>query len=73
MWRTIHYMSVVSFGAALWHGVQLGTDSREPWLLGTYLLTQGELTLGANGVPAAGTYFIAVGLRRQSPMCVPSM
>lgn len=46
MWRTIHYMSVVSFGAALWHGVQLGTDSREPWLLGTYLLTSLLIVFG---------------------------
>lgn len=46
MWRIIHYMSVVSFAAALWHGVQLGTDSREPWLLGVYLVTSLSIVFG---------------------------
>ena len=45
-WRTIHYMSVVSFAAALWHGVQLGTDSREPWMLGLYLVTSLSIVFG---------------------------
>ncbi|MEP7215599.1 MAG: ferric reductase-like transmembrane domain-containing protein [Anaerolineaceae bacterium] len=46
MWRIIHYMSVVAFAGALWHGVQMGTDSREPWLLGTYLGTSLFIVFG---------------------------
>ncbi len=39
MWRRIHYTSAVAYAAALWHGLQLGTDSEEPWVLALYLST----------------------------------
>lgn len=39
MWRRIHRAAFVMYVAALWHGLQLGTDSREPWLMGLYLMT----------------------------------
>lgn len=38
-WKYIHYTAFVAYGAALWHGLMIGTDSRTPWLLGLYLFT----------------------------------
>jgi predicted ferric reductase len=34
--RTIHYFSFAAWGAALWHGMQLGTDSSEIWAASFY-------------------------------------
>lgn len=39
VWKYLHYTAFVAYGAALWHGVMIGTDSRTPWLLGLYLAT----------------------------------
>ncbi|MBA4179916.1 MAG: hypothetical protein C0506_04935 [Anaerolinea sp.] len=61
-WRIIHYMSVVAFAGALWHGVQMGTDSREPWLLGAYLATS---LLIIFGVVIRLTYIRPAPQRRQ--------
>jgi predicted ferric reductase len=38
-WRLIHYGSFVAYLGALWHGLKLGTDAHEPWLMATYLGT----------------------------------
>lgn len=38
-WKYLHYTSFIAYGAALWHGLMLGTDSTEIWLLGIYLTT----------------------------------
>ena len=38
-WKYIHYTAFVAYGAALWHGITIGTDSRALWLLGLYLST----------------------------------
>ncbi len=38
-WRYFHYSSFAVYVAALWHGLQLGTDSAEPWLLSVYVTT----------------------------------
>jgi predicted ferric reductase len=38
-WKLLHYASFAVFGGALWHGVKIGTDAGEPWLLGIYLAT----------------------------------
>ncbi|MCK9518129.1 MAG: hypothetical protein M0R74_03725 [Dehalococcoidia bacterium] len=35
-WRTVHYASFAAWGAAWWHGIQLGTDSGEVWAAGLY-------------------------------------
>jgi hypothetical protein len=37
MWRSVHYGSFGVFMAALFHGIQAGTDSAEPLLLGLYI------------------------------------
>jgi predicted ferric reductase len=39
MWRLMHYSSAVVYAAALWHGLKLGTDSREAWGMSMYLGT----------------------------------
>jgi len=38
-WRMLHYSSALAFLGALWHGVRVGTDSGEMWLLGLYFVT----------------------------------
>lgn len=38
-WKLLHYGSFVAYVGALWHGIQVGTDSTTPWLLGIYLAT----------------------------------
>ncbi len=38
-WKYLHYTAFIAYGAALWHGLMIGTDSRAPWLLGIYLVT----------------------------------
>lgn len=39
MWRTIHLTSLLAYVAALWHGVQMGSDSGEVWVAGMYVVT----------------------------------
>lgn len=39
MWRWVHRSAFIAYAAALWHGLQVGTDSSEPWLVGLYLGT----------------------------------
>ena len=38
-WRWLHRASFVSFAGALWHGLKVGTDSSEPWLMAIYVAT----------------------------------
>ena len=38
-WRWLHRASFVSFAGALWHGLKVGTDSSEPWLMAIYVVT----------------------------------
>lgn len=38
-WRWLHRASFLSFVGALWHGLKVGTDSAEPWLMGIYIST----------------------------------
>jgi sulfoxide reductase heme-binding subunit YedZ len=38
-WKLIHLASFAAFFAALWHGINLGTDTAAPWALGLYLST----------------------------------
>jgi predicted ferric reductase len=45
-WRYLHYLSVMVFFAALWHGLQLGTDSEEQWARVIYVGTSLSLVLG---------------------------
>jgi predicted ferric reductase len=35
-WRSIHYMSIGAFAAALAHGIMAGTDTLNPWVAGGY-------------------------------------
>lgn len=39
LWRLLHYSSFVAFAGALWHGIRVGTDSNESWLMGLYFVT----------------------------------
>lgn len=39
LWRLLHYSSFLAFSGALWHGIRVGTDSNEPWLIGLYFVT----------------------------------
>ncbi len=39
VWKYLHYTSFLAYGAALWHGLMMGTDAHELWLLGLYLAT----------------------------------
>lgn len=39
VWRRVHRAAFIAYAAALWHGLRVGTDSSEPWLLGLYLVT----------------------------------
>jgi len=45
-WKMLHYASFLAFAGALWHGVMIGTDSRELWLLGIYLATSMSIVFG---------------------------
>ena len=45
-WRMLHYSSFLVYLGALWHGLQLGTDTREPWVLAMYLVTSLALVFG---------------------------
>lgn len=38
-WKWLHYSSFAAWGGGLWHGIQVGTDSGELWLIGLYSLT----------------------------------
>lgn len=46
VWRMLHYSSFLAYLGALWHGVQLGTDTREPWMLSIYGVTSLSLVFG---------------------------
>jgi len=45
-WRYIHYSSFVAFIGALWHGIQMGTDSHETWLVVLYMATSLSIVSG---------------------------
>jgi predicted ferric reductase len=38
-WKRLHYSSFAAWLGALYHGIAAGTDSREAWLIGIYVLT----------------------------------
>lgn len=38
-WRWVHRSAFIAYAAALWHGLQVGTDSREPWVMAVYFAT----------------------------------
>ena len=38
-WRYLHYSAFAAYAGALWHGLSIGSDSSEPWLVGVYVLT----------------------------------
>lgn len=38
-WRSIHYLSFGAFGAALAHGVMVGTDTSNPWVVSMYVVS----------------------------------
>jgi len=39
VWRYLHYTSFLVYVGALWHGLSLGTDASEPWLVAVYVFT----------------------------------
>jgi len=45
-WRYLHYSSFAAYLGALWHGVQVGTDSSEAWLAGIYISTSLAIVFG---------------------------
>ena len=38
-WKWLHYSSFAAWAGGLYHGLRVGTDSGELWLLGIYFLT----------------------------------
>jgi predicted ferric reductase len=42
-WRLVHYVSFITFGMALIHGLTSGTDSGTAWAQGIYWFTGGSL------------------------------
>jgi hypothetical protein len=46
LWRWLHYTSFLAFAGALWHGLLIGTDARETWLLTLYLGTSMSVIFG---------------------------
>ena len=38
-WRYLHYSSFLAWAGALWHGLRVGTDSGEAWVLAIYAVT----------------------------------
>jgi methionine sulfoxide reductase heme-binding subunit len=38
-WKMLHYSSFLVYAGALYHGLNLGTDSNEVWLIAIYLVT----------------------------------
>ena len=38
-WKMLHYTSFLVYAGGLYHGLNLGTDAGQPWLLGLYLAT----------------------------------
>lgn len=45
-WKKIHYTAFVAYVAALWHGVKIGTDTGELWVLGIYIMTSMTIITG---------------------------
>ncbi len=45
-WRMLHYSSFLVYAGALWHGINIGTDVGEPWLLSIYVVTSLTVTFG---------------------------
>lgn len=39
MWKLIHWAGFVAFAGALWHGIALGSDTREVWAMWIYATT----------------------------------
>jgi predicted ferric reductase len=46
-WKAIHWASVLIYAGALWHGLQLGTDSEAPWLMALYFATSTAVIVAA--------------------------
>ncbi|MGD9933701.1 MAG: hypothetical protein AB7T37_08260 [Dehalococcoidia bacterium] len=62
-WRLIHYTSFVVYGGALWHGLQMGTDSSSVWLLSVYFLTSAFVMVALT----VRITFVRQATRRASP------
>ncbi len=45
VWRAIHFLAFAGYGLALLHGLLLGTDSRQGWMLAMYALTAASVLL----------------------------
>ena len=59
VWRAIHFLAFAGYGLALCHGLLLGTDSRQGWMLAIYALTAASVLL----LSCVRIY----GARRKSP------
>lgn len=59
VWRAIHFLAFAGYGLALLHGLLLGTDSRQGWMLAMYASTAASVLL----LVAVRIY----GARRKSP------
>lgn len=46
LWRWLHYSSFLAFAGALWHGLLIGSDAGETWLLTLYLGTSMSVIFG---------------------------
>ncbi len=76
VWRLFHYVTYLAFVLALLHGLQAGTDSSQPAVLGMYIATGATLlfatlyrilTVKASRKPAAMPAATAVARRRPAP------
>ncbi len=45
-WKKVHYTAFVAYVAALWHGVRIGSDAGELWVLGIYIATSMTIVTG---------------------------
>ncbi len=43
VWRALHYVSFITYGVALYHGITSGTDTGTPWAFYYYWISAGSL------------------------------
>jgi len=67
-WRLVHFAAFVAWGGALWHGMQLGTDSRTAWVAALYALSALAVCFA---VVLRLTYRKALPRRQEVPREVP--
>ncbi len=63
-WKYIHYSAFLAYAGALWHGLMMGTDAHETWVLGMYLATSVSVVFG---VMVRITYRRPAPKRRAAP------